>query len=33
MTMLADPQGAPFTASRFAPENKDLPQAASSAAG
>ncbi|CAA9513385.1 MAG: hypothetical protein AVDCRST_MAG13-2930 [uncultured Solirubrobacteraceae bacterium] len=34
MTLLADPQGAPFTASRFAPENKDLPQAAAgSAAG
>ncbi len=33
MTILTDPQGAPFTASRFAPENKDLPQAAGSAAG
>ena len=24
MTILADPQGATFSASRFAPENKDL---------
>jgi hypothetical protein len=24
MTILADPQGATFTASRFTPENKDL---------
>jgi len=33
MTMLVDPQGAPFTASRFAPENRDLPQEAGAAAG
>ena len=33
MTFLVDPQGAPFTASRFAPENKDLPQAAGAASG
>ncbi len=32
MTLLVDPQGAPFTASRFAPENKDLPQASGAAA-
>jgi predicted enzyme related to lactoylglutathione lyase len=31
MTFLVDPQGAPFTASRFAPENKDLPQASGAA--
>jgi len=33
MTFLEDPQGAPFTASRFAPENKDVPQEAWVAAG
>lgn len=26
MTVIADPQGATFTASKFVPENKDLPQ-------
>ena len=31
MTFLVDPQGAPFTASRFAPENKDLQQASGAA--
>jgi uncharacterized protein len=32
MTVIADPQGATFTASKFVPENKDLPQPATSAA-
>lgn len=31
MTILTDPQGAPFTASRFVPENKDLSQATGAA--
>jgi uncharacterized protein len=31
MTVIADPQGATFTASKFVPENKDLAQAGSSA--
>ena len=33
MTVIADPQGATFTASKFVPENKDLPQSAGAAAG
>ena len=33
MTVLADPQGAMFTASQFVPENKDLAGAASAEAG
>jgi predicted enzyme related to lactoylglutathione lyase len=33
MTVLADPQGATFTASRFAPENKDVTAASGAAAG
>jgi uncharacterized protein len=31
MTVIADPQGAPFTATKFVPENKDLGQAAADA--
>jgi uncharacterized protein len=31
MTVIADPQGATFTASKFVPENKDLPQGAAAA--
>src|ERR671930_1396609 len=31
MTVIADPQGATFTASKFVPENKDLAQGASTA--
>jgi predicted enzyme related to lactoylglutathione lyase len=33
MTVIEDPQGATFTASKFVPENKDLPQGAGAAAG
>jgi predicted enzyme related to lactoylglutathione lyase len=33
MTVIADPQGAVFTASRFTPENKDLEQTGSATAG
>jgi hypothetical protein len=32
MTVIADPQGATFTASKFVPENKDIAQSSSSAA-
>jgi uncharacterized protein len=32
MTVLADPQGATFTASKFVPENRDLPQSAAAGA-
>ncbi len=32
MTVISDPQGATFTASKFVPENKDLPQNAGAAA-
>jgi hypothetical protein len=33
MTVIADPQGATFIASKFVPENKDLAAQAESAAG
>jgi predicted enzyme related to lactoylglutathione lyase len=33
MTVIRDPQGATFTASKFVPENKDLPSNAGAAAG
>jgi predicted enzyme related to lactoylglutathione lyase len=33
MTIISDPQGATFTASKFVPENKDLPQSTGAAAG
>ena len=33
MTVVSDPQGATFTASKFVPENKDLGQSAEAAAG
>jgi uncharacterized protein len=33
MTVISDPQGATFTASKFVPENKDLPQNAGAATG
>jgi predicted enzyme related to lactoylglutathione lyase len=33
MTIISDPQGATFTASKFVPENKDLAQSAGAAAG
>ena len=33
MTVIADPQGATFTASKFVPENKDLAQSAGAATG
>jgi uncharacterized protein len=33
MTVIADPQGATFIASKFAPENKDLGSQADAAAG
>jgi uncharacterized protein len=33
MTVIRDPQGATFTASRFVPENKDLPTNAGAATG
>lgn len=33
MTVITDPQGATFTASKFVPENKDLAQSAGAAAG
>jgi hypothetical protein len=33
MTVIADPQGATFIASKFVPENKDLATQAGSAAG
>ena len=33
MTIIADPQGATFTASKFVPENKDLAASGSSASG
>ena len=33
MTVIADPQGAAFTASKFAPENKDVGQGAGAQAG
>ena len=33
MTVLADPNGATFTASQFMPENKDVPAAGSEGAG
>jgi predicted enzyme related to lactoylglutathione lyase len=32
MTVISDPQGATFTASKFVPENKDLPQSAGASA-
>jgi hypothetical protein len=31
MTVIADPQGATFTASKFVPENKDIAQNAGAA--
>jgi predicted enzyme related to lactoylglutathione lyase len=33
MTIISDPQGATFTASKFVPENKDLAESAGAAAG
>jgi hypothetical protein len=33
MTIIADPQGATFTASKFVPENKDLAESGSSTTG
>ena len=33
MTVITDPQGATFTASKFVPENRDLPEGASAAPG
>jgi uncharacterized protein len=33
MTVISDPQGATFTASKFVPENRDLPQSAGAATG
>jgi hypothetical protein len=33
MTIIADPQGATFTASKFVPEQKDLPENAGAATG
>jgi predicted enzyme related to lactoylglutathione lyase len=33
MTVISDPQGATFTASKFVPENKDLAQNAGAATG
>jgi uncharacterized protein len=31
MTVISDPQGATFTASKFVPENRDLPESAGAA--
>jgi uncharacterized protein len=33
MTIITDPQGATFAASKFVPENKDLAQSTSAATG
>jgi hypothetical protein len=33
MTVITDPQGATFTASKFVPENKDLAHTGSAATG
>jgi predicted enzyme related to lactoylglutathione lyase len=33
MTVITDPQGATFTAAKFVPENRDLPQPTGAAAG
>jgi uncharacterized protein len=33
MTVIADPQGATFTASKFVPENKDIQASAGAASG